>query len=352
MDSVKHKHEKQMLEDPNIELWSREGFLGTSVALARPHHSADYLRVEGPHAPRRLDIGKLLVPDRDDPAALPLMIASTRSDVKISISARAAVMPYVIRNVEADEVHFVQEGEMEFQTDFGFLTASKGDFVIIPRSVAYRVRPLGRSTLVMIVESPGALRLDTPTPVGMINTEQDVSYPQFDRPAESAGETTLLLKCFDGITKFTKSEDPLALAGIAPGPKPVWRVNLAKIRPMTYFPDGGPPGQFLASPGNDLLFYTLSARPTGRPPIHHNADYDELVQFHAGPGSWGAIDTPGMIALVPKGVTHHGPSENVPEGYLAWLLESRGTLRFTETALSVAEFVETGYYDRHPTANN
>jgi homogentisate 1,2-dioxygenase len=51
--------------------------------------------------------------------------------------------------------------------------------------------------------------------------------------------------------------------------------------------------------------------------------------------------------LVPKGVTHNGPAENVPEGYFAWLLESRATFRLTPAAMVVAELMETGLYARH-----
>lgn len=338
---------------PNVELWSREGFLGDSTAVIRPHHTPDYVRVDGPHAPRRVDTSRLEAPDGEDGWAMPLTLAEGRSGVRLSLSTRRNLMPFTFRNVEADELHFVQQGKYRYHTDFGTLDSSAGDFVILPRSVAYRVEPIepGRVT---IVESPGALKLDTPTPVGMINPAMDVIFPvQSDRPVEtpSTGEWILLLKSFDGVTRFVKHQDPLAIAAIGPGAKPVWKLNLRRIQPATYHPHGGPPSQFLTSPGNDVMFYTLSARPAGRAPIHHNADYDELVQYHAGPGAWGAVDIPGTITWVPKGVTHHGPEENVPDGYQAWLLECRDTLRFTPAAIAGSELIETGYFGRHPTAN-
>jgi homogentisate 1,2-dioxygenase len=340
---------------PNIELWTREGFLGDSLAIIRPHHTPDYLRVEGPHAPRRLNLAGLEAPDAADPWAMPLVLAEGRTGLRISLSTRHEAMPFTFRNVETDEIHFVQEGSFQFQTDCGTLDADPGDFIVIPRSVAYRVTPAtaGRVT---IVESPGAMTLDTPTPVGMINPALDISYPSWTAGAPplrtSDRESVLLLKSFDGITRFTKAEDPLAIAAIAPGPKPVWKINLSRIQPATYHPKGGPPSQFMTSSGNDLMFYTMSARPTGRAPIHHNADYDEIVLYHAGPGAWGAVNTPGTMTWVPKGVTHHGPDENVPEGYLAWLLECRDTLRFSDAAVRASELIETSEFGRHPTAND
>jgi len=85
-----------------------------------------------------------------------------------------------------------------------------------------------------------------------------------------------------------------------------------------------------------------------RPPIHHNADYDEIILYVGGPGAYGACAVPGTLTIVPKGVTHHGPSEDVPEGYAAFLIETRATLRFTDAALPSSKLMETGRYGVHP----
>ena len=69
--------------DPNIESWSREGFTGETAAVMRPHYTPDYISVEGPHAPHRLDIHKVAAPDRSDPEALPKAIAATRSGARL-----------------------------------------------------------------------------------------------------------------------------------------------------------------------------------------------------------------------------------------------------------------------------
>jgi len=56
------------------------------------------------------------------------------------------------------------------------------------------------------------------------------------------------------------------------------------------------------------------------------------------------------LTWVPKGVAHHGPTEDVPEGYYAWMLESRSTLRLAEAALKVAQLMETDLYGPHPSS--
>jgi homogentisate 1,2-dioxygenase len=72
-----------------------------------------------------------------------------------------------------------------------------------------------------------------------------------------------------------------------------------------------------------------------------------VIYYAAGPGAWGGVDEAGTLTWVPKGVTHNGPTENVPAGYQAWLLESRATFRLTPAGLAVAELMETGLYGRH-----
>ena len=104
-----------------------------------------------------------------------------------------------------------------------------------------------------------------------------------------------------------------------PGGVPVWKLNLTNIQLVAYLPEGGPPSPFLSSHAKDILMFNLSARPGGRAPIHVNADFDEVVHYVRGPGAWGHCTEPGTLTWVPKGVVHHGPREDVPEGYAAWL---------------------------------
>ena len=332
---------------PIIEGWSRDGFLGERAGLVRAHYSPDYISVRGPHAPRRLNIGDVACADEADAAALATVFATASSGLRLSVSKRRAPMPFALRNVEAEEVHFIQDGELEFRTDYGVIVGVPGDFVHIPRCVAYTARPLTGAVLDFIVESPVSLFFDTPSPAGMIHFGNHVlrAQPETAPPADPPRE--LWLKSFDEVTVFTKAHDPLAAHRLLAAQSPVWKLNLSHIQPVTYWPHGGPPSHFLASPNNEVLFYTLSARPGGRPPIHVNADYDEIVHYFRGPDPWGKVSEPGTCTWVPKGVPHQGPSENVERGYLAFLLESRTTLRLTNAGLEASQLMETGTYGRH-----
>jgi homogentisate 1,2-dioxygenase len=334
---------------PPVQLWTRDGFQGAASVVTRPTYGPDYLSVHGPHAPRRTVLGRLMPDDQDDAEALPTTVATSKSGIKLLVSGRRKPMPYVVRNVEADEIHFIQSGESRFETDVGCLTAEEGDFVCIPRAVAYRYAPTSDAMRSIIVESPSALRLSPPTPTGMLNVARDVKYAEIDPGIPPGGATRLVLKASDGEnTVFTMPHDPLSLGVRLSESVPVWKLNLANIQVHAYLPHGGPPSQFLSSSSGDLLMFNLSARLGGRPPVHVNADFDEVICYVRGPGTWGGCSEPGTLTCVPKGVIHHGPSENVPEGYQAWLLETRATLRWTPKAIAASELMETGQYGPHP----
>lgn len=329
---------------PNPHLWSRDGFNGDICVTSRPYPIVDYTEVSGPHAPHRLDLTAVDTADSADPRALPTPIAISRNDVSISLSGRREPTPFAWRNAENDEMHFVQDGEFDYITDFGTLHAVPGDFVHLPRAVTFRVVPTATPTLRIIVETPAQLQLKPPAPFGMINVARDVGRPDPTRASDQDGPVQLWVKAFDGVTRFTLPRDPMALNAVIGGQVPVWKLNLAAIQPLTYLTHGGPPDSFAETSDRDLLFYTLSARSGDRPPMHHNADFDELIFYFRGPGAYGSLATPGQLAWVPKSVAHWGPNEDVPQGYLAWLVESTGTMRLTPAGAAAARLMETGEF--------
>ncbi|HEY7060255.1 MAG TPA: homogentisate 1,2-dioxygenase [Chloroflexota bacterium] len=334
--------------------WTREGFAGQHTTLLRPHATPEFVAVEGLHAPHRLAVAALRPPDRDDPAALPLVFMAARSGLQLSVSARQAPMPFVVVNVEADEVHFVQAGALRFETDHGALTAEAGELVCVPRAVQYRMVPERTPTLSVTVEVPEALAfapvaaarlaLERPALDGVVATDDAAAV---DGVAAADGETVVLVKAFDGVTRYRRPHDPLAAVVLREGTPPVWKFHLGRNLAAC----GGPPEPFLLTASRDALFFNLSARPgRRRPPIHHNADYDELIYYVGGPGAYGRVTAPGTLTWVPKGIPHQGPSEDVPEGYVAWMVESRSTLRLTPAGLAAAELMELDGYGRHPAA--
>lgn len=326
-------------------LWSRDGFLGTNSVVLRDQYLPDFKAISGPHVPRRFNIADVVTADLTDPEAMPTPVLTSREGLEFSVSRRRQPMPYALRSADAEELHFIQSGALRFETDFGSIDAGPLDFVLIPRAVAYRVVPLDAELSMLIMSSPAPLNLDTPAPLGMIYRGRSLRHPTPSLVTSPApGPFRLKIKSYDGVSEFQSAEDPLPGIALIEGPCPIWALNLREINPLTYGGPGGPPGQFLTSPDTAVMSYSLSSRPGGRPPVHVNADYDELILYAAGPGAWGAVDTPGTFTFVPKSVVHHGPDENVPEGYEAWLIEVRPTMRLSAEALAVASPMETSHY--------
>lgn len=329
-------------------LWTREGFAGPASVVARRRYPPDFHSVEGPCAPRRVLLEALAPPDAGDEHALPMVVATSRAGVRLLTSARQRPMPFTVRNAEADELHFLQSGRARFDTEVGSLEAQEEDFVYIPRAVAYRVAPVGGPMRSLILESPSALALTPPSPLGMLNAARDVHPAKVDPDVDQGGPARLVLRSGEAeLTTFVLPHDPLALVGQLSATVPVFKVNLRKIQLHTYEPHGGPPSSFMTSRANDVQVFNFGSRSGGRPPVHLNADFDEVILYVRGPGAWGACTQPGTLTVVPKGVPHHGPLEAVPEGYQAVLLETRASLRWTPEALGATEVMETGNYGRH-----
>ena len=57
-----------MMQNPPVQLWTRDGFQGALSVVTRPTYAPDYLSVQGPHAPRRAVLDRLTPDDQDDPA--------------------------------------------------------------------------------------------------------------------------------------------------------------------------------------------------------------------------------------------------------------------------------------------
>lgn len=332
----------------HVELWSREGYVGSNSVGVRQGYTPVFRSVSGPHKAWRVLLDDVPAPDLKSPEALPEPLIIARDGCVISISKLSTRMTFLLRNVDSDEMHFIQSGKAIFDTDWGRVEAEPGDFVFVPKSVGYRVTPTAGTLTRLIIESPHSLAFDTPAPFGMIDFGRSVRRAQtvVARPVDAPEIRTLLVKSYDGVTRYEYDGDISALVQRFSPQAPVFALNLRDVNPVTYENVGGPPQHFFASAKKDVLIYTLSARRTrGRPPVHYNADFEEIIHYFTGPGAWGCINEPGTLTWVPKGVSHHGPSEDVPEGYLAFLLELRSTPRMTEFGSRYAS-VMTGTYEK------
>ena len=321
--------------------YTREGFTGARTNVSRAGYSPAYTRIEGEYAPRRFDIADLFPVE-----GRPLPVAILRGEGIVLEAARyAAAMDFAMRNVGADEVHYMVSGNARLETDFGVLDVRHGDFVLVPRAVAWRYVGIDKPVLALIAACEGALAID-PDPRAVLNTALDVDEPVPFGDA-AAGAYEVVVRHRDGTTSYFYEFDPLG-GQAARGTPQVRRFNIESAKGLGIASGGIAPGRLIDDATGRALFYHLGSRRSDRPPIHCNADYDEIIVYAGGPGAYGGMTVPGTVAWTPKGIAHHGAEEDVAEPYQAWLLETRADLSMTEAGRSVALLMETGEYGIHP----
>jgi len=132
----------------------RKGFYGRSAHLYHAHPPTNWIRFEGKLRPHCFDLNLLRPSDGNDPRGAPLAFLGN-NDVKVSVSRRSVPMPFYYRNADGDELYFVHRGEGVVETDFGPLEFEKGDYLVLPRAMTYRVVPRTLDNFFLIIESKG-----------------------------------------------------------------------------------------------------------------------------------------------------------------------------------------------------
>lgn len=329
---------------PLTDLFTRNGFEGPASLLVRGQYTPAYKRVSGDYAPRRLNVWETH-PDADDPRALPVAVLDSPR-VRFEVWNRSVDTPFALRDVHHDQVVYVLEGRARLETDFGILDLKPMDTVLLSRAVTFRLTEVDDLKL-LIVGTENALHFK-PANDAVLNPAM-VDFPRpYDGPPRQDAEHEVVVRHADETTSFYYDEDPLHILQ-AVGAPAVIRFNMGDVHPLTVKGVASPPAKLIDDPTTETLFFYLGAREGGRPPVHHNADYDEIGVYAKGPGALGGMDVPGTVVWVPKGVIHHGPEEDVPEGYVAWLFETRANLALTDAGRAIAHLAETEAFHVHPT---
>ncbi|GEL20631.1 AraC family ligand binding domain-containing protein [Pseudonocardia asaccharolytica] len=332
---------------PNIDLYTRNGFAGPMATIARAQYSPPYTRVQGSYAPRRFDVYDVADAAFAESRALPVAVLKG-AGVTVEVARRSEPTAFAVRNVLADELHYVLEGAGELHTDFGVLQVRAGDFVLLPRAVTYRYARIDSPLREMIVVTDSQLAVDPENAPGVLNVELHVDAPVPDPSIDRGpGEYEIIIRHGREFTSYFYDYDPLPSLAVLGAPI-VRRFNIENVHGLGVEKGGLMPPRLINDTTTRTMVYYLGNRRSDRPPIHHNADYDEVIFYVAGPGHYGAVDKPGTVTWTPKGIIHQGPEEDVPEGYEAWLLETRAPLSLTPAGREIGRLMETGQFDIHP----
>ena len=80
------------------------------------------------------------------------------SDVIVSLVRPTKTDAFFFRNGQADQVHYISQGQGIVETEFGELPYREGDYIVIPRGIVHRFRLEGDEHAVLIFETPSYVR--------------------------------------------------------------------------------------------------------------------------------------------------------------------------------------------------
>lgn len=134
----------------------REGFYGPSTQMYHRHPPTGWSHVEGPLRPRALDTTHIEQNNRSPWEAQPLLM---NANVKIRFWRLNTDMEQLVRNADGDELLFLHAGAGDLYCDYGRLSLSEGDYLLLPRGTLWRIACEEPLALLMIEATGDSFRL-------------------------------------------------------------------------------------------------------------------------------------------------------------------------------------------------
>ncbi len=291
----------------------RRGFYGKSAHLYHTHPPTGWTRFEGKLRPHCFDCNRLQPSDQHDPLGGPVAFLGNR-DVRIHVSRRSAPMPFYFRNADGDELIFVHRGEGVIETDFGPLRFERGDYLVLPRAVTYRVVPETADNFFLIIQSQAEFDQPRRGLIGQTSLYDPavVSTPEPAPIADDSREWEVRIKADDEYSSVFYPFNPIDVIGWK-GDLTVWKINLRDICPVMSPRVHLPPSAHTTLVTEGAVICSFVPRPLEEAPealkvpfYHRNTDYDEFIFYHEGDFFSRDNIGPGMATLHPRGI-HHGP---------------------------------------------
>ncbi|OLF10744.1 homogentisate 1,2-dioxygenase [Actinophytocola xanthii] len=267
------------------------------------------------------------------------------NDVTICFAIATEPSP-LYRNAAGDELIYVQTGSATVDTIYGALDIADGDYLVVPTSTTYRVRPHGEARL-FVLEAGGHIG----PPRRYLSTrgqflehspycERDLRgpvEPMVPAADEPTSDVPVLVRHRAGLTRMTYADHPFDVVGWDGCLYP-WVFNIRDFEPITGRVHQPPPVHQTFE-GPNFVVCSFCPRKVDYHPLavpvpynHANVDSDELM-FYVG-GDYEARKGSGIglgsLSLHPSGFTH-GPQPGAAEASL-------GAERFDETAVMVDTF--------------
>jgi homogentisate 1,2-dioxygenase len=294
--------------------FGREGFFGPATHIHHANPPTGWSRWEGELRPRAFDLMRM-----QENAALPWDACPLlhNAHMRMRFWRTQGAMDRLVCNADGDELLFVHAGEGGLFCDFGHLSFTEGDYIVLPRGSKWRVECKGAALFLLIEATNDGYRLPDK---GMMGPHAIFDPAMLDVPAideaftrqQGAVETRVVIKRHNRFSTVTYPFNPLDAVGWHGDNLPV-RVNWRDIRPLMSHRYHVPPSAHTTFVAGRFVVCTFAPRPIESDPgalkvpfYHSNNDYDEILFYHR--GNFFSRDNihPGMMTLHPCGFAH-GP---------------------------------------------
>lgn len=321
----------------------RDGFYGSVSHLYHKNPPTNWINIEGNCRPFAIDTRKLN--DRTEPIKFLF-----NNDVAMYSHRFKTADEFFSRNGDGDLIYFIHNGHGEFESDYGPLKYSKGDYIVIPRGTTYRFVP-EKPTKALVIESyQGEIKQPDKGLLGLhaLYDPASIEIPDPKAYPDKRKTYKVRIKRNHEFTTVTYGFHPLDVVGWK-GNLSVWKINIKDFRPVMSHRGHLAPSVHTTMVGNNFVICSFVPRPleedkdAQRVPFwHRNIDYDEVIFYHDGDFfSRDGIEAE-MVTFHPLGI-HHGPH---PKAYAnqrkkdrtdeyAVMLDARNPLNLTEEAKSV-----------------
>ena len=371
LGKIPHKRHTQFRQ-PDGSLYHEElmGVRGFSGSKSLLYHRRP------PTAVRRIDDGCAVELPFADPGPLRHRLLRTSSlapkgdviqgrvplmandDVCISVAQPTEPMRYWYRYAHGDDVIFVHDGTGGLETQFGTLGYRRGDYLVMPTGVIWRLLPdPGVNQRMLVVESSGG-HIAPPrrylTAAGQFlesapYAERDIRPPDELMTHDEQGEFEVRVKARGRIARYTYGHHPLDVVGWDGYLWP-FAFNIEDFEPITGRVHQPPPvHQTFEGPGFVVCSFVLRLfdyHPLAIPaPYNHsNVDSDEVIYYVAGDFMSRKGIEPAAFTVHPNGIPH-GPHPGTYEGSigkprtdeLAVMVDTFRPLRLTTHAVALED---------------
>ncbi len=329
------------------EEYGRDGFYGRYTHLYRTAPPVAWSRIEGDLRPRAFDCKRQQRDGEDFVQARRACLFN--DDVRVEFVVLCTEMRYYFRNADGDDLFFVHEGGGKLETDFGVLTYTAGDYLLVPRGTVYRLLPQQRSCF-LLIESRGELRFPERGLLGQqaLYDPAVLRVPELEtmRPPAGVAECEIKVKRGGAVSSIFYPHCPLNAIGWR-GTLTVWQLNVRDIRPISCDRAHLPPSVHTTFVAPAFIVCSFLPRPLENgdpealkvPFFHSNIDYDEVLFYHKGNFFSRAGIEAGMMTLHPQGIQHGPQPQALARSHtlthtdeIAVMIDSRHPLQVAEDA--------------------